>query len=393
MGKIRNGLSYTHIYRIHFVFCRLAVKYSVLMARELQWLDKFDKVMGSHTDVDRMVAIINSPAAVFNGLSVGVPAARLLIDLGKFFKHTFIPTDAEKLLTMSERAYHEFIKRRCDIANDLVWTTVNGLSNYAYYFKLSGPVAAWLTAGFLIFDMSLLTYRLHLAEQEYELKRAQYEGERDLWMRKLGQASNLEETNRINRHIVMLNEQLKQLELSRLTTRYTYLFNVAAAGILMGGFSASLLLATPVAVAVCYLICTLAVAMYLSANVYGKYKEKSLVLAQCEREEKFVMLNGLQVTQRSPSMLLALREAKEARNDFILTMIKNTMMPMLVVATFAVCWQAALVFTALYLSYEMFGGYFKKPDTRPLPLMISQSEIDVLEGEQESLNTKGITAN
>ena len=70
---------------------------------------------------------------------------------------------------------------------------------------------------------------------------------------------------------------------------------------------------------------------------------------------------------------MAIKEARIARNDFILAMFKNTFMPLLIVTTFAVCWPAALVLTALYVGYESMNGYFKQSAEKTTPSLPSSA--------------------
>ena len=342
-SKIRDWLGFTNIYRIHFVFCRLSVRQSLLLARELDWLAKFDKLLGIHTDVDGMVSMINAPAGVFNALSVGIFAARFIINAGVLLKHTFSMSLAESSIYKTDRLYQELYTRYCVMLNDLVWGSVNLLSNYAALFNISAPVAGWLTAGFMLFDVSLLIWRRNLAEREYLFKKDQYEHEKTNY-ETLRQGNLISRAN-YNKHCKMLDEQLIQLEINWQATSATYLFNVAAAVLLAAGFSASMLLTMPAGVVACYFICTIAVAMYLTADVYGKYKEKSLILELQELD--------------TPERASALRNMDDARNDFIIAMTKTITMPLLMVATFAACWQAALLLTAVYIGYECMHGYFK----------------------------------
>lgn len=374
--KIRDWLGFANIYRIHFVFCRLAVKQSLLLGRELQWLEKLDQLLGIHTDVDGMVSIINAPAGLFNALSVGLFTARLILNAGVLLKHT-LSSSGEKgpsALSRTERFYNAFYmnQRNCVMLNDFVWGTVNGLSNYAAYFNISAPVAAWLTAGFLVFDVSLLVYRRSLAEKEYQLKRDQYEYEKGLYLSKLklGTITAVE----MKRYIV-LNEQIDQLDISWQSTSATYYFNIAAAALLMGGFSASLLLATPVAAAVCFSLCVIAVAMYLSADMYGKYVEKSEILKHAEWDELQTKNRETEPTDAHNNLAIALFNAQTARNDFITGMIKNTVMPILIVTTFAMSLPAALILTAAYIGYEW------SPKKKPKPPEVSM--IEDIEGDEK----------
>ena len=372
ISKVREWIGFINLYRIHAVFSRLSIKQVLVLAKEMHWVEMIDKLLGRHVDVDRMIAIINAPAAVFNVLSVGIFASRFFINSGMLLKHTFAPTEEEKRLSMYDRFCKELYKRHCDLLNDFVWGSINGITNYSFYFKIAAPVANWITAGFLFFDMCLLLYRRQLAEKEYLVKQSQYLEEKKQYqgLMQHPQVSH-EDLMKYQKHGLLLDQQLIQLEINWKKTSATFLFNAAGAALLMGGFSASLLLAAaPAAVAVCYLLCTLAVAMYLSGDMYGKYKEKSLILKQYQLENSSALvLNKAQ------------QNYNQARTDFIMAMVKNTVMPLLIVTAIAVCWQAAIVIAAVYIGYECLRGYFtqknKEQPALPPPAGNKHQQLDV----------------
>ncbi|AHE68473.1 hypothetical protein [Legionella oakridgensis] len=353
-SKIRSWVSFTNITRLQIVFSRLTLKQSLAIIQGSSFLEKLDEILGRHTDIDGMLSTLDKPAAVLNVLSVGVFAARFVINIGLILKHTFVPSEAEKSLSLKERFAKELGKRHCDLLNDMVWATVNGLTNYAKYFNISAPVANWVTAGFLLFDVSLLVYRRWLAEQEYLLKKEQYLQEK---------AQHADDDKRCQ----LLDEQLAELEIHWQASNASYWFNISAAILLMTGFSAYLLLASPVAAPACFFACVLAVAMYLSADMYGKYHEKSMLLQRAE--------------QTGGDVSLAAREMQEARSAFMVSMVKNTMMPLLIMATFAVSWPAAIVLTVLFIGYECGKGYFNQANKPALPAPIAEKNASVDEEE------------
>lgn len=360
-SKMSDWIGFTNIYRIHFVFCRLSVKQSLLLARELQWLEKLDRLFGMHTNADAMVAIINAPAPVFYAMSVGLFAARFIINAGLLIKHTISTSATESSIDKIERFYQEIYARGFVMLNDVVWGSVNLLCNYAPLFNISAATAGWLTAGFMIFDVSLLLARRCLAEREYTRKKEQYEYELNNYNTLAPQALTPEDEAKRK----MLNEQLVQLEINWRATRATYLFNIGAALLLMAGFSASMLLATPAAIVACYFVCTVAVAMYLTADIFGKYIEKSLILE-------------LQKFSDKNEQNLALNTMLSAKYEFGFAMAKTIIMPLLIVTAFAVCWQAALLLTALYISYECTRGYLKNepPEDEPLQLHAPDEAVE-----------------
>ena len=246
---------------------------------------------------------------------------------------THVPEKA----TRYERFKNELYKRHCNFANDLVWALINFLTNFNKLCHISGPVAGYLTAAFLTFDIAMMFYKCHLAEKEYLTKKAQYEEEIRQWKKD----PTLSEEER-QQQIAMLKKQLKELEINWQTKQATFYFNAAAATLLFVGFTAALLLNPALAVGA-FFVCVVAAAMYLSSDSYTKYKEKSLYLEQAQRS--------------GTGMALAIKDYQKARNDFFFTMTKNTVVPLLLITTYAICWPAAVALTAMYLGYELIHAY------------------------------------
>jgi hypothetical protein len=151
----------------------------------------------------------------------------------------------------------------------------------------------------------------------------------------------------------MLNEQIRQLNSDWDVTSAHLLFNAAAATLLMAGYSAAILLTGPAAVAASFVVCSFAVAMYLSAGEYKAYKEKSMLLLAQERKDAPDLLANKAV----------MAEKQEAFYHLINTLVKNTVLPMLIVTLFAVNWPAALLVTTLYVAHECLVS--NKPKKTP----------------------------
>lgn len=457
-SQIRDYVAYSNLCRIYWTFCRLTMTQGLTAAKDLHLIEKLDALLGTHTDVDKIISAIQAPTGIINYFSVGFFVARFMIDGGLLIKHTFFPTelekgaengceinkmdylpgpasieeyrnsyilvqednnseielyyipkqgDAEKLnikernkfkaallgkmnkeksvrLSSAEvkelitaqtnhvpeatscwdRFKFELYKRHCNFANDLVWATVNGITNFNYLFNISGPVAGYITAVFLVFDVCMTLYKCNLAKKEYLTKKAQY-------LQEIDDYNNPEKFRKMSCqekmvHIEMLNKQLIELEINWRTKESTFYFVAAAAALLMMGFTAAMLLSPPVLVAGCFFACTIAVAMYLSAGAYSQYQEKSLYLEQAELTGK--------------NLPVALKEYEAARNDFIFTMVKNTVMPIVLITTFAICWPAALALTAMYIGYEIFhahGQHSDKLAAKQLTLAAPENEEEI----------------
>lgn len=354
VSKLKDWIGFANITRIQLVFSKIVVKQALVIAQDLRWLEKLDALFGWHTDVNAMTARINSTANTFNVLSVGFFVARFILNAGMVLKHTFVPSDAESKMPMFERFCNEIKKRHIVFLNDITWTMVNGLSNYAPYFGIAAPVANMLTAGFLFFDAALLVYSRSLAQKDYLTKRDQYLAEKKRISVQLRDRVG-HDIDKLNEDMKVIDEQIAALDLSWKTTSATYWFNVTAALLLMGGFSAALMLSAAPAALASFIVCSIGVAMYLSAGLYGKYYEKNLMMQELEpRREKHQALAA---------------EAQSAWSDLMYAMAKNTILPMIVVTTFAISLPATLAFVGLYFSYEVGKGWLNasKPSAPALP--------------------------
>ncbi|MGQ3889133.1 hypothetical protein ACQUW5_08905 [Legionella sp. CNM-1927-20] len=371
-SKLRSEVGLLNMYRIYWTFCRLTLTNSFQhLAKNTHWLEQLSKWINKPIDADNIVKQLEKPNDIFRALSVGFFAARFIINAGIVLKHTFSPTEAEKNLSRWERFSKEVSKRHAEFLNDIVWGTVNGITNYAEFFHISATAAGWITAGFLMFDFALLLWRHHLAEQEYLLKKSEYQEELKHYEQLLVDATDKTEIFKLKKHCDLIREQQKELELSWQVNSSTYLFNAAAALLLAAGFSASMIVGFPVLIPVAYAVCTIAVAMYLSAPAYSQYKDKKLRLTQAEVDNA-----------NKENIALALKEYHEARQEFILTMVKNAILPGLMIATFAICWEAALVLTAVYLTYKLWDAYEKHKTNKP------QAKVLTVKGDNPELGDR-----
>lgn len=344
LADVRDNVAFINVCRIYWLFCRLTLTQGLMVARDSKLIEQLDALLGTHTDVDKIISVFKAPIGVINYLSVGLFVARIFIDGGLLIKHTFFPSDLEKSEKTSayDRFKHEIYKRHCNFANDFVWATVNFITNFPQITMISPTAAGIVTAVFLGFDVCMFLYKLSLAKNEYLIKKSQYLQEiKDLHAQDIDDGQKYE-------HIAVLQQQLIELEINWKTKESNFYFLATGAALLMIGFSASLIIASPLVIVGCFFMCQIGVAMYLSSGAYTQYKEKSLYLEQAQ-------LTGT-------DLALVQKQYEIARNDFIFTMIKNTVIPSIMIATFAICWPAALVLTALYVGYELFHAYNQHAD-------------------------------
>lgn len=374
-SKIRDQISFANISRIYWVFCRLMLTKAFLVAWELDWFEKLENLLGTPIDVDEILSNLEIPTEFFKGLSVGFFAARFIINAGTLIKHVFYPSAEEKHLDITTRFINELYKRHADLLNDFVWGPANLLTNYNHLFHIAAPVAGWLVVVFLVFDFGLIFWRRYLAEKEYLAKRLQLTNDLGYYQAKLQDKPNLSILNKMEliklieermvfeEHCRLLSGQIKDLDIKWQAKDSTFWFNASAAFLLIIGFSASMIVSSPVLAMACYAIGVIAVSIYLSADSYNNYKEKEFYLDDALLENK--------------NLPQALSEYRTARTDFYLTIAKNVILPSLIITTFALCWQAALVLAAVYLCYQLAKAYSTYLDSKPPVVDPSEEELGI----------------
>ncbi|MFT4060535.1 MAG: hypothetical protein QM652_13440 [Legionella sp.] len=336
-SKIRDYVGFSNLCRLYWIFCRLTLTNGLILAKELKILEQLDAILGTHTDVDKIISVIQAPNGILNYFSVGLFLARFIIDAGMLVKHTWFPNKTELSgdTTCYDRLKYELYKRQFNFGNDLVWSSVNFLTNFNY---ISNPVAAVITAIFLGFDVSMNFYKMYFARKEYIEKKSQYSFDiSEHENRKKCLSSGDKEHQIHDAQIAMLIKQCDELDLQFQKKQATLYFGAGAAALLMTGFSATIILTSTGMVVASFFACTIAAAMYFSMNQYSQYKEASLRLKQKHD--------------------IAQKEYVAARDDFIFVMVKNTLAPTFLIATLAICWPAAIAFTALYIGCEMHHSY------------------------------------
>ncbi|MDR3502756.1 MAG: hypothetical protein P4L79_09255 [Legionella sp.] len=340
-SQLRDYVGYANVCRLYWTFTRLTLVNGLRFAKELQFIEQLDAILGTHTDIDKIISVFQSPNGILNYLSVGFFLTRFMIDAGTLVRHVFFPTDEEyNDSTMGQRLKYELYKLHWGFGNDLTWAGVNFLTNFNHITNIPGPVAGAITAVFLGFDVCMTLYQSYLFKQEYLVKKAQYLRERDSYENPNSPyfIPDLSSEER-SQHVRILNKQLDELEVDWKTKEGKLYFAASAASLLMLGFSSTLIFSPPGIIIASYFACTVAIAMYLSTGNYGKYQEKSLRLADAE-----LYNTGLELAQK---------EFDAARNDFIFTMAKNVIIPSVLIATFALYWPAAVALTVAYLGYEL----------------------------------------
>ncbi len=354
LSSMRDWIGWGNINRLAFTFSRLTTQQLLVILQEKQWLTMLSRFLQIPLNIDEITARLNTPSAVFRVLSVGLFAARLAINTTLLLKHTFFPTHGEKETEASLRFYQELKKRHAVLLNDVVWASLNALTNYADFFKISAPLANTLLISGLVFDVALLAYRLHDAEQDYFAKRTQYTREKREAQTKLERllaaeptAASTHELKAAQRAVWCLDEQLSKLEIQMQAVRAAFSANIVAASLLACGYTSSLFFTLPAAVFVSYFVIVVGIALYFSADAYGKYEEKRLT------QHQMTFLGA------PKAIVQAKDDVQKAWNNFVGTMLKNTFGPLIFMGAVALSWEAAIIVTALYLVAEGYSYYMK----------------------------------
>lgn len=338
VSKIRDFISLANIYRIQLVFGKIITAEACVLAGKYDLFSSLESIFGVKFNVNQMLDSLNRLNGVLNVLSVGLFVARLLINTGMILKHTFVPSKQEKDLSSFERFKTEMKKRHVDLISDFAWGAVSGITNYKEFFGLSPLVSNIIMSGFLCFDLSMVCYRHHILKSTYEHKLQQYTEElthihdRAVWKRIFAQKNNLEK----NWHIA----------------KAKFAINLTAASLFVGGFTPFFIFTAAFVAPLSFMVCSFAMAMYISADSFGDYYKKRLEYQDAKKAHK--------------STALPYREMCKARNEFGAKLIKNTAMPLLIMAVFAINIPASIALTILFVGFEIGKGYFKEPQTSPM---------------------------
>lgn len=369
---LRANVDKLNMWRIYWIFVHFSANQSVLVANQYKIFEFMSKLTGHHIDGDRLLNTLNIPNQIFNVLSVAIYALRLLIDIVMILKHTIGASDSEKEADRKARFLKEWHKRKWDMLNNIVWGTINLLTNYNWLFGISGALAMQLIAGVLIFDVILVSIKYSLAHEDYQknsarLKRMKTSHEtaidsKQQQLKKLDEVENAEEIARLKREINGLNNQLqvvkqeiKALDDSWEVTKGVFRLYMGAALLLFTSFTASLFMPGAGLVLMCYMLGTVAVAMYLSGDQYAASIKANQNLNYA------ITTPGEEISETDVAAYKA--EAEASRASFYSSIAEKALVPNLLLLTFAVSWQVGLLLVVAYIGYKLYQHYGASNDT------------------------------
>lgn len=384
LAQIRDYIGYLNLCRLYWIFSRLTLTNAFTLLKNSHLLDKLADALGpTHIDTDKIITAFQAPNFILNYLSIGIFLSRLLIDSILLLKHTFFSQGTEEQSADKwTRFKFELFKRHFNFINDIAWAIVNFLTNFTYLSHIPVAAAAPITAIFLGFDVMMLLWRYYLARKAYAKKCSDYNAEEraiddkksaiNEQMIKLQQqiqiSSEIDKSLRdqltvCESQLALLEVDLKiicaqreQRNLEWKATSSTLQFATSAAGILVLGFSASLIFTPPGIIITSFFVCIVAAAMYFSMNEFARFKKQQLIYQKYSNEQN-------------------LKEYHEARKQFIITVVENALIPTALLSIFALCWPAAVALTLFYAGYKLYQAYEKHPKpASELPPIIEDLE-------------------
>lgn len=343
-SEMRSNTQTANLIRLNYTFNRLWLTISFAWAEKNHYTGLLDSILGTRTDVKKILEIFKETSRWTNYFSVGFFLFCFLVDGFMLLKHVLTPQAGA---TPWQIFLFELSKRDLDFINNGVWTLINGLTNFIQKSGLSPAAAGNLTALFLLFDASLIFYQRRREQRKYEYIKTELLREIEKF-----EQYGIDPATVDPKSLVILNKldlfrkQLAEHELSWQVKDEKFKFKMAAALLLTVSFTMSMVFTPPLMVAVCYMACTVAIGMYWTSGDYATYREKSLRLESCEEKKE------------SMAFKKAEKEVSLAFNKFIFSLVvEQTIMPMLFISTLLVCPAACLALGALYLGYQSYRNY------------------------------------
>lgn len=304
VSTFRNVVGMLNLYRIYWIFTRLTLTQLFRLMENSNWLQKFDAFLHQKTDVDKIISRIQAPNPLMLIASVGLFATRLTLHTSMLIKHTCFPSDEEASLTWKQRLMKELDKRQMHYFNDLVWGAVNGVTNFTQFSGLSSVTAGWVTAGFMVFDFSMLIYQTQRDYDAYQQKRQQYE---------LDKADP-------HGHPELIDEALQKLNQTWEAKLASQVFMMTGSMLIMSGFTAALMITNPTILLSCYFTCAVGVTMYLTGDDFMAYWQN--------------------------------RSQNEAWSEFAQVYGRQLLLPMVSIIAISLSFELALATTLVYFGYE-----------------------------------------
>lgn len=325
----KNWISLFNMYRIFWVFLRVTTTSLLHFLREIRVFDAIKQLFNKTVNEKLWIARMERGNILTNFLSVGYYAVRFSMNIAMIIKHTWLVDKSIKDEVNSswyKRLMAELHKRHNQMLNDGLWGVVNGLTNYAWFFNFSSWFVNYLTIAFLVVDFMLVL------EGYFVVTRKKFKDS-------LARLSLKENQTPI--------DQLFQLQIDDLKRQWNASFGAmiyqsVAAAIFVGAFTAACFFGTPLMGFVLFGSCVFAIAMYLTSdianNLFKSILDYRAIGSDKANEEK--KENAKKVIRANTK-------------DLLLSILERTLLPIAAIALVVVCWQAAAIALAAYITYKL----------------------------------------
>ena len=327
---MHDNLIMMHLYRILLSFTRLTDELLARIMNDTKWFDTLNQSIASIFDFDQSISILTVPTVYLNVLSFSVLGLRFLIQNMRILKHTFFPvTDSEKAAGAWARFCHEIYQYRFNLANDLVWATINALSNFPGFFNVSAPVANGLIMVCVCFDLSMMIYQDHLANQAYEAYVLEYQHAK---------------------HQAVQAELLAQLAFDRVKTTSELQLSLLGVTALVTGVTLLVTASIPIIAPLGSFLCLVGTALYAVTGNYSDYRQKAYIAEQFQTPE-------------------AIQAKKDACHKTWTAFIKHVTLPPILFGALALSWPIGLLLIVACCLFEYSQTKsIEKPAALPLPV-------------------------
>ena len=299
--------------------------------------------------------VLDAPIGAYNALSIGIFGLRFLINLIDIVQNLVRASEEEKKLPFWYRLYVELDKHEYQLVNDIVWGIINFFTNFPRFLHLTPPVANYVMGAFLVFDMLWMGRLLYKERTRFAKQRADYDS----------LILTLEENKEANAGVIAdIKSQSRELDYREANLTWSLAFCVGAGLLLLGGFSAAILLSPPAFVPLCFLVCNIGIAMYFAGEQFGSYMEKRMI----HQDEK---------------SLASEASATEALHKLGRDMLEYTFVPLIVMAVFTVSWPAALALTLVYFAFKVSQNETVRDNLKKLPELVSSPTLFAVKGHSE----------
>lgn len=332
LSQAKSWLSFFNMYRIFWVFVRVTTTQFLLFLRQKHIFDTFELWFNKSIAEKRWIAWMEKGNIATNFLSVGYYAVRAIMNLSMIIKHIWFVNQSIKddvNTSKIKRLMAELHKRHVILLNDLCWGTINGLTNYAWFFQFSAGLVQYLTVGFLMLDFLLVL------DDYWFVTRKRYKDS----LARLQSYENLDP-----RAKELNNQQIADYKIQWNAALATTIYQSVAAAIFVSAFATSFFFAAPLMGAILFGLCVLAVTMYLTAG-------KANLLFHSTLKHRAIKPDTEQHIAEKEN---AKKEIYNNSKDLFLSILEKSLLPTITITLLVVCWQAAVVFTALYLGYKLY---------------------------------------